>query len=88
MKYYRVIKDTFMWETGAILKLDPCLGNNGGYVGIEDIWNKHNDMKEYISAHIVEQSPEWFERVYTDNVEKMVYKTKEQLKEAFNSFIK
>lgn len=86
MKYYRVIKDTFMWEIGAILGENAH--GSSGYVGIEDIWDKHKNMDEYISKHIVENSPEFFERVYTDNVEKMVFKTKEQLKEAFNSFIK
>ena len=86
MKYYKVIKDTFMWEVGAILG-EGARGNSSGYVGIEDIWDKHKNMTEYISKSIIENSPEFFERVYTDNVEKMVFKTKEQLKAVFNSFV-
>lgn len=85
MKYYRVIKDTFLWEVGAILRQMDC---GTGYKPIEDIWNKTKDQREYITNNLIENNPEWFERVYTDNVEKMVFKTKEQLKEAFNSFVK
>lgn len=86
MKYYRVIKDTPLWEVGAIL------GENArqstGYVGIEDIWDKHENMREYLSKNIIENCPEFFERVYCDNLDKMIFKTKEQLKETFNLFTK
>ena len=82
MKYYRVTKDNPLWEVGAILK--DSEGN--GYVGVEDIWDKHKSMSEYLSCNIIENSPEFFERVYTDNLEKMIFKTKEQLKESFKNF--
>jgi len=82
MKYYRVKKDTFLWEEGAVLKSD---GN--GYRPMEDIWDTTPfNGSEYISDKIVENNPDWFERVYTDNLEKMVFKTKEQLKEVYNKF--
>ncbi len=84
-KYYRVKKDTFMWEEGAILK-NGTFGTNGGYTAVEDIWETVKLNGEYISATIIENNPEWFERVYTDNIEKMIFKTKDQLKEAFKSF--
>jgi len=77
-----------MWEVGAILGSGARSHYENQYVGIEDIWDKHPNMNEYISASIVENSPEFFERVYPDNFDKMVYKTKEQLKETFNSFTK
>lgn len=82
-KYYRVKQDNFLWEKGAILKQD-----GSGYTPIEDIWDKTEfNGTEYISTKIIESQPEWFERVYTDNVEKMVFKTKEQLKELFGKLI-
>ena len=77
-KYYRVIKDTPLWEEGAILSCNAR--GLQGYVGVEDIWDKHENMNEYLSANIVENCPEFFERVYADNLDKMVFKTKEQLK--------
>jgi len=89
MKYYRVVKDTFLWNKGAILKLGEDLGNGeGGYMPIEDIWNANDSVpNEYINAKIIEASPEWFERVYADNLEKMVFKTKAQMKESFSKFV-
>lgn len=84
-KYYRVIKDTFIWEKDAILSNKEC---SNGYMPIEDIWNKFSEQAEYITTKFIENNPEWFERVYTDNLEKMMFKTKDQLKEAYNKFIK
>ncbi len=84
MKYYRVTKDNPLWEVGAVL--GQGARSNPGYTGIEDIWDKHENMSEYLSCNIIENSPEFFERVYADNIEKMIFKTKEQLKESFKNF--
>jgi len=86
VKYYRVLKDTFMWEKGAILKQDATLGRYGGYMPLEDIWNITDNQDEYISTNIIENNPLWFEKVYADNLEKMVFKTKEELKKVYNKF--
>ena len=88
-KYYRVIKENFMWEVGAILEHNPSLGHKeGGYEPVEDVWNKQEDQTEYISAYLIEKSPEFFERVYTNDVEKVIFKTKEELKNQFNKMVK
>lgn len=77
MKFYKVLKDTFLWEEGAILKDQ----NSGQYVPVDDVFNKVEDQSEYISAKIVEKSPEWFERVYAvDLLTKTVYKVKAEAK--------
>lgn len=62
-KYFRVIRENFLWKLGAILEeLD-----DGGYAPLNgiDIWDmtKFND-EEYISGEIVENSPLYFQRVY------------------------
>lgn len=83
-KYYRVKQDTFLWHKGAILK-DTEKGSNGGYSPETDIWDttEHNG-NEYISAPIVENNPDWFERVYPVNLlTKIVYKAKAQAREHF-----
>lgn len=84
-KYYRVIKENFLWEVGAII----CNNNpnyENGYCPIEDIWHKVKDQDEYISIRIVEGSPEYFERVYKSDGEKFLFKTAEQLKSIYTSF--
>ena len=82
-KYYRVKKDTFIWEEGAILEYDSSLSftSHGGYRPIEDIWDttEHNGG-EYISAPIIENNPDWFEKVYKDKVNKVLFITKEEWK--------
>ena len=85
-KYYRVLKDTFLWEKGAIISNENT-EDHVGYTPIEDIWNKFTDQNEYISAPYIEQSPQWFERVYATNLEKLIFKTAGQLKKALN-FVK
>ena len=78
-KFYKVIKENFLWDTGAILEKSK---SDNGYKSIDEIYNKfenHND--EYISTSIIENCPEYFERVYPVNlVTKTVYKIKEQAK--------
>jgi hypothetical protein len=86
MKYYRVLKDNFLWEIGAILKENDL---KNGYVPIEDIWDVTEfNCKEYISSRIIENNPDWFERVYPDNLDKLIFKTKEELRKAFEKFNK
>lgn len=85
-KYYRVKKDTFLWQAGAILEIDRENGSKGGYSPISDIWDVITDKEdvdgEYISAVFVENNPEWFERVYkVDLATKTIYEVKEKAKE-------
>ena len=88
-KYYRVIKENPIWETGCILKeYQPSNYNNKGYEPIEDIWNLNPNQDEYLTANIVENQTKFFERVYADNVDKMIFKTKDELKKVFNKFRK
>lgn len=77
-KYYKVIKENFLWEVGGIVSCDEH--KDEGYTPIDDIFKKH-EGNEYITPHIVEDSPEYFERVYkVDLISRAVYKTKEQAK--------
>ena len=77
-KYYKVLQDTFMWEKGAILTDQ----RQGHYVSTNPIWNKLEEQDEYISDNIVENQPEWFERVHkVDLLTKIIYATKEKAKE-------
>lgn len=69
-KFYKVIKDHPIWEVGAIISTER--GNN--YYPIDDIWTKTdargNDFQDDNgdpfgeATNIVENQPEWFERVY------------------------
>lgn len=78
MKYFRVIKENFLWEVGAILKLRDA---GDGYIPVDDIYKKH-DGSEYITSKIVEGSPDYFERVYkVDLVTRVVYEVKDKAKE-------
>jgi hypothetical protein len=86
--YFRVKKDNFMWEEGAILEKNGTIGTSGGYEAVEDIWEVVPLKGEYISSNIIENSPEWFERVYPDNLDKLIFKTKDELKKLFGNFKK
>ena len=55
---YRVLKDNFLWKKDAILHYHADFGTKG----------------EYISAPIVENSPEWFEPIEDMIWEKFVEK--------------
>jgi hypothetical protein len=81
-KYYRLKKDTFMWKEGAIISNN--YRNEEGYRAIEDIWDKVPlSTEEYISAHIIENpdNADFFERVYSNSLDKMLFLTAEQLKD-------
>lgn len=86
MKYYKVIKENFLWDVGAILSAG---GNSNGYTPIDEIFRKHEDHSEYISTHIVEESPEYFTRVYkVDLVTRTCYEVKEKAKELLEKSFK
>ena len=70
-KYYRVLKDTPLWKTGAILS--NSMENNDGYKPIDDIWNV-TEQNEYLSPKCVEGNDEWFERVYASKTDKFLSK--------------
>lgn len=79
MKFYKVIKENFLWDAGAILKQ---LDNGKGYVAKEDIYKKLPESDEYISNEIIENSPEYFQRVYEVNLAtRVVYELKDRAKE-------
>jgi len=80
MRYYKVIKENFLWEVGAILDTSA---NSNGYAPIDDVYVKHEDnAKEYISSKIVEDSPEYFQRVWKVNLAtRVIYETKDKAKE-------
>ena len=87
MRYYRVIKDTFLWEEGAIITNKD--NSSDQYRPIDDIYKKFEDSNEYISAMLIEKNPEWFERVYAVNLlTKTVYKVKNEAKALLNDINK
>lgn len=65
-KFYKIIKDHPVWEVGTILEL-----RDGRYYPIDDLYVK--DIKGVNSdwcegSDLIENQPEWFERVYKVNV--------------------
>jgi hypothetical protein len=92
-KYYRVLKDTFMWEEGAILKLNKDLNSfddEGGYEPIEDIWNTTPENNEYVSTSIIEneKNSQYFQRVYKVGLKGMIFNTADQIKEKYKTKFK
>lgn len=87
-KYYRVKKDTFMWDKGAIISNQ---GDSAQYRPISDLWNHVDLGDEYISAHIIEDkdNSDFFERVYEVSVlGKAKYLTKAAAKAAHEELYK
>lgn len=87
-KYYRVNKPTFLWKEGAILEKKK---DSNGYYAVEDIWDVTPvNGGEYISTKIIEDpsNAEYFERVYPDTVNGKIYRTKDELIEAYNKAFK
>lgn len=85
-RYYRVIKDTPLWEVGAIL---GNIDDRVQYVAIEDVWNKIEKCENfYEHSNIIEHSPEFFERVYKDQLDKAIFYTKDQMKKVYEKFKK
>lgn len=86
-KHYKVLKDNFLWEVGAIIEL-----RNDKYHALEgvDMWDKVDDVKDQsVHKDIVEKSPTWFEKVYPVNLlTKTVYKAKAEAQEIWNKVYK
>ena len=76
-KYYRTTKDNFLWKKGAIL--EKTKGENG-YSPVEDLWDVGDNQDEYISSFIVENRPDWFERVYKNKFDRFLTKSQAVLK--------
>lgn len=78
-KYYRVLKDNFLWLEGAILSND---NTDGGYRPIDgtELWNTTQfNGGEYISCRVIENCPEYFIQVYPVSLlTKTIYKVKEE----------
>ena len=87
-KYYRVVKENFLWEEGAILVLNKTDGSKGGYSPIDDIWDKTDGQAEFISIKVIEAQEDYFERVYPSKLKKALYITKEEMKKAYGNFKK
>lgn len=82
-KYYKVIKENFLRDVWAILKEE-----NDYYKPIDDLFIKNDrnagdwEWYEVITNYIIENQPEYFERVYAVNlITKTVYKVKQEAKE-------
>lgn len=82
-KYYRALRETPLWEEGAIISNKDC---NDRYKAVDGVWLKEIegiDESWYEGAAPVENQPEWFERVYPiGKLEKMVFGNKKQAKAA------
>lgn len=91
-KYYRVKKETVAWNEGAVLEYD---GSNQ-YKPISDLWDtdaRDRGVKlgrSYAECdYIVENSPEWFERVYDVTVlGKVKYLVKDAAQKAYSELHK
>ena len=85
MKYYKVIKENFLWEVGAIIGYE-----GSGYRPIDSIFKESEyDETEYISEKIVENYPEYFQRVYkVDLATRVLYETKDKAIELINKQFK
>lgn len=82
-KFYRVKKDLPTWKVGAVLKNE---GEKGGYKSVNDLYDCDCvEGKEYHeTSYVVENSPEFFERVYPVSLlSKVVYKVKEEARILF-----
>lgn len=87
IKYYRVLKDTFMWNKDSIIQDN----GNGEYRSIEDFMDRVDLQTEYISARIIEDkgNAEFFERVYRRGcAEQFLFETAETMKELVNKGFK
>ena len=83
-KFYTVLKPTYAFEAGAILKKD-----GDSYKAVSDIWNTEaaEGHSPSITARYVEHvsNKEWFQRVYAVNLlTKTVYKIKVEALELMN----
>jgi hypothetical protein len=87
-KIYRALKDTPQFTAGAILIKKE---GDSSYKLTDDIWNTETEnetLKKYLCSGIsfapelVENSPEWYERVYSvKSIKGMYYVAKDKMKE-------
>ena len=86
-KFYRVKKDTYLFTVGAILSNKD---NNTQYKATDDIWHvegnetlkKFLDGQPAVASDLVENSPDWFERVYkVSSIRGMAYVVKSAMKD-------
>lgn len=85
-KYFRVIKDNPLWSIGAIISNQR---NKMQYYPISDVWLKVEEVNaEFLSAPIIETQPDFFERVYKSENEKMVFLTKDAMIKTYEKFVK
>lgn len=80
-KTYRVIKENFLWEKGAILEYigEEDGKEKKGYRPIHEAYCLDNTGSEFIHARIVENRPEYFEEVYLIPGEAPRYGTRQEL---------
>ena len=82
MRYYKIIKDHPLWINDAIISDNRTENNN--YYPIDEIFYKDvpnipNIETWYEGKEIVENSPEFFERVYkVEDSKNIFYETKEK----------
>ena len=86
-KFYSVKKDTYLFTAGAILSNKE---NSTQYKATDDIWHvegnetlrKFLDGAPAVAADVVENSPDWFERVYkVSSIRGMAYVVKSAMKD-------
>lgn len=86
-KYYRVIKDNFLWNKWTIIV------NETGYKWYEpmsDFMKRSEfDTTEYISKQIIEDkiNTDFFERVYTDDITWKIFKTKDEMIKLYENML-
>lgn len=86
IKYYRVIKEHPLWEVGAVITNEAY---DDDYAPIEDVWNKIAGTENYTEdIRVVEQSSDFFERVYKNKLDKAAFYTKDEIKKIYNKLTK
>ncbi len=90
VKYYRVIKENFLWKVGAIVQKDVVRSEHYSPIDNSDLWSEVEvEHSEHISGKVVENSPKYFERVYPVNLlTKTVYKAKKEALEMISNDFK
>jgi len=89
-KYFRVIKNNFLWELGAIVK-STIVDESIAYIAIDPIFVKaESDFPEYINSVFIEDNTEYFERVFPVNTENTIKFTdrEDAVKETVNNLNK
>lgn len=86
VRYYKTLKETPLWEEGAIISNCKDSDSDYGYRPVDTIFVKDVDGLDdswYEGAKAVENQPDWFMRVYPiGKLEKMVFGDKKQAQAA------